>query len=177
MNTSIAVAALFALAGASIGSAAADDAPGSASSPGAVLSTSAADASAPAESMSPRAWEPSLAKCVHIDAGFFYPPPAIRQNLQGRVTYDYSLDASGKIERMKLVLAEPNNKTFVPLVLRVLSRWKCAVPANWSQIMDPTHMYRITVIFQLRGMPPVAHDASDASSTSTLFVTGDLIRR
>ena len=125
------------------------------------------------QSSAPQAWMPSLKSCLHLNTGLYYPPAAMRQEQQGRLIYDYSVGASGKVDKVKLVLAEPD-RTFVPAVLQILKSFKCDVPADWPKGHDPSQMFHLQVVFQIQGLAPVQYDHSDPE---TLMVSAAMLRR
>jgi len=78
----------------------------------------------------------------------FYPPTAIRLNLQGRVYVAFTIGQTGRVDKYKVISAEPG-ETFNKAALRILSKLRCDVPEFWEKQHGSEQEFRINFTFVL----------------------------
>jgi TonB family protein len=91
---------------------------------------------------------PDKPKCkLKNMAGLYYPPPAIRLNQQGRVYIAYTIDKSGKVDKVKVIASEPAD-AFTRTSLLFLSALRCDVSKNWTEIHGPDHFFGTNFVYE-----------------------------
>jgi TonB family protein len=130
------------------------------------------DASAPSV-ISPLNCRPSS------KARLYYPPPAIRLSLQGRVLVEFSVDKDGHAMKPAVVAAEPN-QILPNSALDFVKNLQCKLPANWATGSGPERRFRWSFIFRLASGgvvdPQGAAIQQYMPSDSAIVVTGSLLR-
>jgi TonB family protein len=83
----------------------------------------------------------------------YYPAPARRLGLTGRVGLEYSVDANGRPSG--IVVADSAGKVLDNAAKQLLSDQHFTIPADWVATGGPEKRYRLGVIFQLTNKPKV----------------------
>jgi TonB family protein len=83
----------------------------------------------------------------------YYPLPAKRLGMTGRVSLEYSIDASGRAHN--IVVTESAGPAFDESAKRLLADGHYKVPSDWAKNGDYDRRFTIGVIFELQNKPRV----------------------
>ena len=89
-----------------------------------------------------------------------YPAEAVRLGLTGNVSLAFSIDDSGKIQRVAVIHSA--GRVLDANAALTARQVHCKVPSDWDESHGPMKRYRIGVTYNIVGLPAVAPNREDA---------------